>query len=131
MTYQQLLVLAGIIFIFFILKHFLAGGLPMSQALALYQEGGRIVDVRSPGEYGRGHIDEALNIPLDRLQQELPKQLPESGTVILLHCASGSRSALAARQIQQMGYTRVHNLGGYAAATRLSRAIQKAPKATE
>ncbi|MBS1765964.1 MAG: rhodanese-like domain-containing protein [Acidobacteria bacterium] len=64
--------------------------------------GAVIVDVRTPEEFHRGHVDGALNLPLNQLRdaaKRLDKQKP-----ILLCCASGTRSALAARQLAAQGF---------------------------
>jgi len=72
--------------------------------------GAKIVDVRSPGEFSSGSYPKAKNIPLDTLESrlgELPKDKP-----IVLFCASGARSAQAARLLKRAGYTDVVSAGG-------------------
>ena len=70
---------------------------------AVADDGGHlIVDVRTPEEYAMGAYPEAVNIPLD----ELPGRLEELGSndrEITVYCASGARSAYAARIIEQQG----------------------------
>ena len=76
----------------------------------LVKEGAIIVDVREPGEYSRGHIKGAVNIPLSQLRQrieEIPKDKP-----VYLHCRTGQRSYNAARALQNLGYTNVYNVAG-------------------
>jgi NADPH-dependent 2,4-dienoyl-CoA reductase/sulfur reductase-like enzyme/rhodanese-related sulfurtransferase len=68
-----------------------------------------IVDVRDPVEYRRGHIEGALNLPLDEIRNrsgELPRDRE-----ILVHCFVGQRSYYAARILSQMGFD-VKNIGG-------------------
>lgn len=72
----------------------------------------RLVDVRSAGEYAGGHIEGALNLPLDRLAQDIARAVPDRATALLLYCQSGGRSGMACQVLQQMGYTRVRNGGG-------------------
>jgi rhodanese-related sulfurtransferase len=80
------------------------------QAHELVARGGRLVDVRSPGEYARAHVDGALNLPVGevagRARELGPKDRP-----IILYCASGTRSAMAARTLRSFGFTKVYNLG--------------------
>jgi phage shock protein E len=76
-------------------------------------EGALVIDVRSPREFLAGHIPQAVNIPLEDLNEVLPQRLPEKNRVILLHCLSGTRSGMAKRQLRALGYPNVFNLGSY------------------
>jgi phage shock protein E len=73
--------------------------------------GARIIDVRTPAEFGDGSYPGALNIPLAliplRMQELEPRDKP-----IVLFCASGARSGQAARLLKQAGFTDVVNAGG-------------------
>jgi phage shock protein E len=72
--------------------------------------GAKIVDVRTPGEFGGGAYPGAVNIPLQVLAgrlREIPKDRP-----VVLYCASGMRSASAARVLRRAGYADVVNAGG-------------------
>jgi rhodanese-related sulfurtransferase len=51
----------------------LFGGAPAINYAALVLEGALVVDVRTPGEYNSGHIKGSVNIPLDRLQMQIPE----------------------------------------------------------
>lgn len=70
-----------------------------------------LVDVRSPGEYQSGHVDGALNLPLDRLLEDACALLPDRSADVVLYCVSGARSQMALQALQQLGYTRVRNGG--------------------
>lgn len=74
--------------------------------------GARIVDVRTPEEYSHGAYPKAKNIPLDVLQSRLDSLGPKDKPIVL-YCASGSRSAQAARLLRQAGFTDVNNAGGF------------------
>jgi phage shock protein E len=79
-------------------------------ARKLVAAGARLVDVRSPEEYGRGHLPSAVNIPV----QELDRRLAEVGPVdheVIVYCRSGHRSTRATELLRQHGFTKVHNLG--------------------
>ena len=88
----------------------------MAQAL---QRGGLLVDVRSPGEFAGGHLPGAINVPLGSRDPRLHDQPKE--TPVVLYCASGSRSAMAARGLRKEGFAEVHNLGSIRNGARLPR----------
>ncbi|HWM39640.1 MAG TPA: rhodanese-like domain-containing protein [Streptomyces sp.] len=75
-----------------------------------------VIDVRTPGEYGSGHIPGAFNIPLDRLDEALPalRTATEDGEVIVV-CASGARSRTASERLAAEGITAASLDGGTAA----------------
>ena len=73
--------------------------------------GARVVDVRTPEEFNEEHFPKAVNIPVD----EIPARMNEFGdkkSPLVLYCASGSRSAYAARILKSAGYVDVVNAGG-------------------
>jgi rhodanese-related sulfurtransferase len=69
----------------------------------------RVVDVRQPSEWRHGHIRGSENEPLMKLRRRLDT-LPRDKTIVTV-CASGHRSAAAARTLRRAGYT-VENLKG-------------------
>ncbi len=73
--------------------------------------GARIIDVRTPAEFRDGSYPGAVNIPLANLAARMHELEPRSAPVVLF-CASGSRSAHAARILKQAGFTDVINAGG-------------------
>ncbi len=72
--------------------------------------GAKIVDVRSPGEFASGSYPKARNIPLDKLESRMG-ELPKDGPIVLF-CASGARSAQAARLLKRAGFADVVSAGG-------------------
>lgn len=74
-----------------------------------------IIDVRSPGEFATGHVRGSVNVPLDRLADDIAKAVPDKSAPVILCCASGGRSGMACSFMQQMGYQQVTN-GGSAGA---------------
>jgi len=74
--------------------------------------GAVLVDVRTQEEYEESHIEGALLIPNETIQNERPEQLPDLDAQILLYCRSGVRAGQAAGKLVQMGYTNVSNMGG-------------------
>lgn len=85
---------------------------PPATASATVSQPGVVIDVRTAAEYASGHLQGALLLPVDRIAQEIAARVPDKHTPIRLYCRSGRRSALALEALQQLGYTRLQNLGG-------------------
>jgi len=68
------------------------------------------IDVRTPEEYAEGHIAGARLIPLQELAQRL-SEVPKDKRVYV-YCHSGRRSAAAARQLAEAGFTNIENIVG-------------------
>ena len=66
------------------------------------QNGGLIVDVRTPGEFSTGHIDGSINIPLDTIESRLDEIRELEGKLVLC-CASGARSGSALSYLKAQG----------------------------
>ncbi|WP_300347881.1 FAD-dependent oxidoreductase [Clostridium sp.] len=76
----------------------------------LVESGAYIIDVREEGEFERGHIKGAKNIPLSQLRErvnEVPKDIP-----VYVHCRSGQRSYNATLALQNLGYDNITNITG-------------------
>jgi len=79
-----------------------------------------VIDVRSPEEYNSGHLRNAINIPLDGIEAAVPQRFTDKQQVLLLHCQSGMRSAMAVRKLKGIGYPNVFNLGSLSRARELA-----------
>jgi len=77
----------------------------------LKRQGAQLVDVRSPGEFASGHAPDSVNIPLPELDIRA-KEL-DSNRWVVVACASGTRSAMAARRLQRLGFKQVMNAGSW------------------
>lgn len=84
-----------------------------TQARELLRQGAMVVDVRGRDEFDAGHLPGAVNIPLGASVDEVRRLAPDEGRVMLVHCVSGMRSAMARRQLRGMGYEHLFNLGSY------------------
>jgi hydroxyacylglutathione hydrolase len=73
-----------------------------------------VVDVRSPREWNTKHIDGSLNLPLNHLEERL-QEIPRDRTVVVA-CAGGYRSSIAASLLQRQGLDRIVELAGGMAA---------------
>ncbi len=71
-----------------------------------------IIDVREADEFEQGAVSGARLIPRGLLESNIGMQIPDRSTPIALYCAAGVRSALAARTLQEMGYTDVVSVNG-------------------
>jgi sulfur-carrier protein adenylyltransferase/sulfurtransferase len=73
-----------------------------------------LVDVRERDEFIQGHLPGATFIPRGHLELQIEQHQPDRNKPVVLYCAAGNRSALAARNLQEMGYTNVVSLiGGF------------------
>ena len=79
----------------------------------LSQPRAMVLDVRSPEEFMEQHIENAVNVPLDRLAEGAPPELPaERGTAMLTVCGVGEKSLYAMLLLKSLGYRDVKNLMG-------------------
>lgn len=73
-------------------------------------ENGILLDVRTPGEFSRGHIQGATNINIADAGFAAKASLLQKDKTILVYCASGARSSAAANYLSQNGYKKIYNL---------------------
>lgn len=93
------------------LWRFLKFRLSRKKVATLLSSGAVVVDVRSPSEFAAGSRKGTLNIPLNELEGRV-SQLDHHKPVIVC-CASGTRSAMAARILKRHGFERVLNAGAW------------------
>ena len=77
-------------------------------AMELINNDAIVIDVRESNEYDTGHIEGSINIPVSNISSINY----DKDTNIILYCASGMRSANAAKELINLGYTNVYNLDG-------------------
>jgi len=81
------------------------------EAAALIRNvGPLILDVRTPGEYGQGHIEGAVLIPVQELGRRIRELSSHRNDDILIYCATGNRSTVAAKILIDGGFRRVLNM---------------------
>jgi phage shock protein E len=97
-----------------------AGQISSRKAAELVRNGALILDVRTAKEFRDGHIARAVNIPHDAIERLIARQVPDKTSVLLLHCQSGMRSAIARRKLVSMGYTNTFDLGSYSRAMHIA-----------
>ena len=75
-------------------------------------KGAIVVDVRSTAEFQMGHVEGALNIPVEMISpQNIAPLNNDQNQTIIVYCASGMRSAYARTMLIQLGFTNVINGG--------------------
>jgi molybdopterin/thiamine biosynthesis adenylyltransferase/rhodanese-related sulfurtransferase len=86
-----------------------------------------LVDVREKDEWTQGHIPGAIWLTRGHLESKIEDAVPSKDTPIILYCAAGNRSALAAKALHQLGYTNVQSMAGGFTAWKRSGYPWKAP----
>lgn len=71
-----------------------------------------LVDVREESEFAAGHLPGAAHLSKGVIERDIEKRIPDAGAEIVLYCGGGFRSALAARNLGEMGYTNVISMDG-------------------
>jgi rhodanese-related sulfurtransferase len=71
-----------------------------------------LVDTREDSEWARGHIPGALHLSKGIIERDIEKKIPDKDAEIVLYCGGGYRSALAADNLQKMGYRNVISMDG-------------------
>lgn len=70
------------------------------------------VDVREDSEWAAGRAKGAIHLGKGIIERDAEDKLPQKDAEIVLYCGGGFRSALAADNLQKMGYTRVYSMDG-------------------
>jgi len=71
-----------------------------------------LVDTREESEWARGHLPNAIHLGKGVIERDIEKQVPDKAAPLVLYCGGGFRSALAADNLQKMGYTSVISMDG-------------------
>lgn len=76
------------------------------------KESFHLVDVREESEFAKSRIEGARHLGKGIIERDIEKAIPDPGADIILYCGGGYRSALAAENLQRMGYTNVASMDG-------------------
>jgi len=71
-----------------------------------------LVDTREESEFARGHLPNARHLSKGIIERDIETAIPDTAAAIVLYCGGGFRSALAADNLQKMGYTNVVSMDG-------------------
>jgi rhodanese-related sulfurtransferase len=86
----------------------------------------KLVDVREESEFAAGHIPGAMHIGKGVIERDIEQKIPNAAEEIILYCGGGFRSALAADNLQKMGYTNVLSMdGGWRGWTEAGNPVEK------
>jgi rhodanese-related sulfurtransferase len=86
----------------------------LSEVKAMLDRGERfhLIDVREEGEWANGRLPGARHLCKGIIERDIESAIPDHGAPIVLYCGGGFRSALAADNLQKMGYTNVASMDG-------------------
>jgi rhodanese-related sulfurtransferase len=85
-----------------------------------------LVDVREESEWAAGHAAGAVHMSKGTIERDVETKVPDWGTPLVLYCGGGFRSALAADNLQKMGYTNVISMdGGWRAWTQAGLPVER------
>jgi rhodanese-related sulfurtransferase len=71
-----------------------------------------LADVREDNEYAKDHLPGAIHLGKGIIERDIEKAVPDTKAEIVLYCGGGFRSAMAADNLQKMGYTNVISMDG-------------------
>ena len=84
----------------------------IADTLERINAGATLVDVREDNEWDAGHAEGAVHIGRGVIERDIVWTYPDKNKELILYCGGGYRSALAADNLQKMGYTNVHSMIG-------------------
>ena len=71
-----------------------------------------IIDVRTKDEFYSGHLNMAINVPLQDIREKIERIIKNKNELIVVYCQSGGRSRKACLKLEKLGYLNVYNLKG-------------------
>ena len=71
-----------------------------------------LVDVREESEFDKDHLPGAVHLGKGVIERDIESRVPDLNTQMVLYCGGGFRSAMAADNLQKMGYTNVFSMDG-------------------
>ena len=84
----------------------------VEETLKRIENGAALVDVREDNEWNEAHAKGATHIGRGVIERDIVNKFPDKDTELILYCGGGYRSALAADNLQKMGYTNVLSMAG-------------------
>jgi rhodanese-related sulfurtransferase len=72
----------------------------------------QLIDVREESEFARDHLPQAVHLGKGIIERDIETRVPDHGAELILYCGGGFRSALAADNLQKMGYKNVWSMDG-------------------
>ncbi len=84
----------------------------VADAKAMIARGGLLLDVRTPEEFAAGHVEGAVNVPVQELAEKWASLSVPDDREVVVYCRSGRRSAQAKTVLEGKGVKRVVDIGG-------------------
>jgi rhodanese-related sulfurtransferase len=84
----------------------------VEETLERIKDGAVLIDVREDSEWDKGHALDAKHLGRGVIERDIVNTFPDKNTELVLYCGGGYRSALAADNLQKMGYTNVFSMAG-------------------
>jgi rhodanese-related sulfurtransferase len=84
----------------------------VEEALEKVKTSAALIDVREDNEYAAGHAAGAMHIGRGVIERDIVGKFPDKNAELILYCGGGYRSAMAADNLQKMGYTNVLSVAG-------------------
>lgn len=100
--------------------------IPVAETREKVENGTTLIDVREDNEYEAGHATGAIHIGRGVMERDIIGKFPDKDQELILYCGGGYRSAMAADNLQKMGYTNVLSMvGGWTAWQELGAPTEK------
>ena len=97
----------------------------VAETLEKVEQGAALIDVREDNEFAAGHAKNAVHLGRGVIERDIVGKFPDKNTELILYCGGGYRSALAAENLQKMGYANVLSMaGGWTAWTEANAPIE-------
>ena len=84
----------------------------VDEAIERMEKGAQLIDVREDNEWQEGHAAGARRMGRGVLERDIIHEIPDKSAELILYCGGGYRSAMAADNLQKMGYTNVFSMAG-------------------
>ena len=84
----------------------------VNRAIEQMEKGAQLIDVREDREWTDGHAAGARHMGRGVIERDIVHEIPDKSAELILYCGGGYRSAMAADNLQKMGYTNVFSLAG-------------------
>jgi rhodanese-related sulfurtransferase len=84
----------------------------VDDAIERMEYGAQLIDVREDREWADGHAAGARHMGRGVIERDIVQAIPDKGAELILYCGGGYRSALAADNLQKMGYRNVFSMAG-------------------
>lgn len=84
----------------------------VGETLKRIDAGASLIDVREDDEWSAGHAKNAVHLGRGVIERDIVGKFPDKNKELILYCGGGYRSALAADNLQKMGYKNVRSMAG-------------------